>query len=108
MSAPEGNKYWEMRTSHGRPAAFESPEEMWNAACEYFVWAESNPLKGEKLFSYEGRVIPGSFSKMRALTIEGLCNFLGITSRTWRAYREREDFVPIIERVEQVMFDQKF
>lgn len=108
MSAPIGNRFWEVRSTHGRNPTFASPDDMWLAACEYFEWAEANPLKGEKLFSHNGRIVHGEFSKMRALTIEGLCNFLGITSRAWRAYREKEDFVPIIERVEQVMFEQKF
>lgn len=108
MSAPAGNKFWEARVSHGRNAAFATPEDMWTSCCEFFEWADANPLKGEKLFSYEGSIIRGEFSKMRAMTIEGLCNFLGITSRTWRAYRVKNDFVPIIERVEQVLFEQKF
>lgn len=108
MSAPAGNKFWEARSSHGRAPMFKTPDEMWGAACEYFEWAESNPLKGEKLFSHSGEIIRGEYVKMRAFTIEGLCNFLGITSRAWRGYREKKDFVPIIERVEQVMFEQKF
>ena len=108
MSAPIGNRYWETRTSHGRKSAIETAEGLWAAVIAYFQWVEESPLKGEKLLAHQGVIIRGEYSKMRAPTIEGLCNFLGITSRTWRNYRVREDFVPIVERAEQIMYAHKF
>jgi hypothetical protein len=108
MAAPKGNRFWEARSSHGTNPSFKDPDQLWNACVEYFQWTESNPLKAEKLFSHNGVVIRGEYNKIRAMTIEGLCNFLGITSRTWRYYREKDDFFPITERVEQILFEQKF
>jgi len=108
MTFTKGNQFWEARSSHGRNPTFSDPEQLWDACVEYFQWVVDNPLKGEKLFSHNGTIVRGEYSKMRAMTIEGLCNFLGITSRTWRSYRDRDGFLPIIERVEQVMYDQKF
>jgi hypothetical protein len=87
---------------------FSSPDKMWEACCEYFDWVDENPMKAEKLFSFQGSVIKGEYSIIRAMTIAGLCNFLGVTSRMWRGYREKEGFVPVMERVEQVMYAQKF
>ena len=108
MSAPVGNRFWEVRGTHGRAATFNTPEEMWEAACEYFQWVEDNPLKAEKLFSHNGAVVRGEYSKMRAMTVEGLCNFIGITSRCWRGYRDKEDFFPVMDMVDQIIYAQKF
>lgn len=44
MAAPKGNRFWEARSSHGRNPKFESPEALWAACCEYFEWADDNPL----------------------------------------------------------------
>jgi len=108
MAAPKGNKFWESRSSHGRNPEFKNPEEMWTCASEYFQWVEDNPLLEEKGFAFHGVVTKEKFNKMRAMTAQGFCNFLGITTRTWRGYRDREDFIPVMEMIEQVMFAQKF
>jgi hypothetical protein len=44
MGAPKGNQFWKLRSKHGRDTLFESPEKMWEAACEYFQWCDDNPL----------------------------------------------------------------
>lgn len=36
MSAPKGNQFWKLRNKHGRSKRFASPEQLWEAACEYF------------------------------------------------------------------------
>lgn len=43
MPAPLGNKFWELRATHGRSTLFASPELMWKAACEYFESVVLNP-----------------------------------------------------------------
>jgi hypothetical protein len=108
VAAPKGNRFWEARSSHGTNPAFDNPDQLWSACVEYFQWTDENPLKAEKLFSHNGEIIRGEYSKIRAMTVEGLCNFLGITSRTWRNYRDKDDFFPVTERVEQILFEQKF
>lgn len=108
MAAPNGNQFWKARSSHGRKPVFINPDELWDVCEEYFEWVTANPLYEEKIISHLGKATHVPVEKMRAMTIEGLCNFLGITSRAWRVYREKEDFIPIIERVEQVLYEQKF
>ncbi|WGM06648.1 terminase small subunit [Arsenophonus nasoniae] len=71
MAAPKGNRFWEARSSHGRKPVFENPEQLWQACCEYFEWIENNPLKEEKVFSYQGEITHTNISKMRAMTIIG-------------------------------------
>lgn len=108
MSAPLGNRFWEQRSSHGRKPIFESADALWDAACEYFEWVQDNPLNEKKLFSYEGDIVEGDIDKMRAMTIQGLCFFLDISRQAYYNYKERKDFVDICERIEAVIYTQKF
>jgi hypothetical protein len=108
MSAPIGNRFWEARSSHGRAPIFASPEAMWAACLEYFDWIEANPLYEAQAFAYQGNVTLKELPKMRAMTISSLCIFLDISSETWRSYREREDFVGITTRVDEIIRTQKF
>lgn len=108
MAAPKGNKFWEQRSSHGRKPIFASPDDLWAACCEYFTWVEENPLQEDKVFQYQGAIVRDSISKMRAMTIDGLCLFLDIDEQTWANYRAREDFIGVVAQAERVIRDQKF
>ncbi len=108
MSAPVGNQFWKARSSHGRKPIFASPEDLWNAAVEYFEWVEANPLYEAKAFAFQGVVTVESLPKMRAMTIGGLCIFLDIDQTTWSEYGRREDFFRVVTRVEAIIRDQKF
>lgn len=108
MPAPVGNRFWEQRSSHGRKPIFERPEQLWEAACEYFAWVEENPLSEEKLFAYQGVVTKATATKMRAMTIQGLCLFLDVSDETWADYCKREDFIGITRQIQKVIFEQKF
>ena len=108
MAAPSGNKFWLQRSSHGRKPIFASPGDLWDAACEYFEWVEDNPLMETKLFSYEGEIVEGEIPKMRAMTIQALCFFIGLSRQGWSEYKAKEDFSDIVEQIEAVIFSQKF
>lgn len=103
-----GNKFWEARSSHGRNPIFKTPEDLWDAACQYFEWVEANPLWEDRLVTFQGTATHEPVAKMRAMTISGLCIFLDIARRTWDEYRERPDFLPVVTRAEEIIRDQKF
>jgi hypothetical protein len=104
-----GNRFWQARSRSGLRPTFETPEALWDACEEYFEWCEDNPLWEEKGFSFQGVVTKERFAKMRAMTAAGLCLFLGIAERTWRDWRQsRPDLLPVITRVEAVIYTQKF
>ena len=48
MAAPTGNKFWMLRSKHGRDKLFSTPELLWEAACEYFQWCDENPWLSKK------------------------------------------------------------
>ena len=108
MPALKGNQFWKARASHGREAIFSDPEKMWEAAQEYFEWVEANPLKEQKVFNGKDGIVYADVSKMRAMTIDGLCLFMDIGTQTWRDYKSKEDFSGVTARIEKVIRDQKF
>lgn len=108
MAAPKGNRFWELRSSHGRNPIFADPAELWSACCQYFEWVEDTPLKEDKLVTFQGVAKHEPVEKMRAMTIDGLCLFLDIDPTTWRAYGAKEDFSRIVTRAEMVIRSQKF
>lgn len=109
MSAPKGNQFWKVRSSHGPKPKFSNPDDLWKACCEYFEWVEANPLWEDRITSYQGINQHTPVAKMRAMTIEGLSIFLDITTHTWRDWRhQRKDLLPVITRTEEIIRNQKF
>lgn len=97
-----------MRSSHGRQPIFKTPDELWEACCEYFEWVEANPLYEDKVTSFQGINTHEPVAKMRAMTITALCVFLDIDRKTWdEGYKARKDFIPITTRVEDIIYSQK-
>jgi len=97
-----------MRETHGRNPIFESPEQLWTAACEYFQWVENNPLLEEKIFHSSGVITKNTITKMRAMTIRAMCFFIGLSRQGWQEYSEKPDFSDIVKEIEDVIYSQKF
>ena len=108
MQFQAGNQFWKMRETHGRNPIFETPEQLWVAACEYFQWVEDNPLYEEKIFHSQGIITKDTITKMRAMTIGGLRIFLGICEQTWVNYKNNPDFLGVVKEVEEIIYNQKF
>jgi hypothetical protein len=107
MAAPKGNRFWEARSSHGRKPIWDNPQELYDACVEYFEWVEANPLWETKPMIVNGEVYDAPTAKMRAMTIEGLCVFLGIARPTWDEYKHKQDFSYIVSLVNNTMYEQK-
>lgn len=122
MAAPKGNKFWELRSKHGRDKLFETPALMWEAACEYFEWCEANALIEIKpmtvnIGDYMSKVESAEIPKMRAFTIWGLCRHLGCNSKYFNDFEDgikgKEDeiskgFSEVITRIRETIIEQKF
>lgn len=110
MSAPTGNKFWEARTKHGRDRVISDPAVLWAAAVEYFQWVDENPLWEDKIVTANGEPVSKPLFKMRAMTLEGLCRFLGIGRSTWNTWREGDDddFLEVVQQIDDVIREQKF
>ena len=119
MAAPIGNKFWQLRAKHGRDKLFTSPDDLWNAACEYFQWCDDNPwIKHEQrrgsqkvdvlelvaIAKKENLDINDLLNKSMSDTVEiktsrpytltALCLFLGVNTqyfKTFKAQLKKED-----------------
>ncbi len=131
-AAPKGNQYWQLRTKHGRDKLFATPEQLWEAACEYFQWCDENPWltkkaiqktvpvkrkrqKGKKTIEEtvnEQQVQQEVTPTARPYSLSGLCIYLGIHTKYWYEYKklnkEDEDFSDIIARIEETIETQQF
>lgn len=105
MAAPEGNQFWKQRSTHGRNTLFASPTLLWEAACEYFQWCEENPIIDPRSFG-------GRQAIQRPFTMQGLCGFLDCSTSYFRTFKStaenKDDFLTIITRIEEVVYQQKF
>jgi len=122
MAAPKGNQFWKLRTKHGRDKLFSSPEVLWQAACEYFEWCDENPLMASEQAKTAPKAVKDSetgetvfppnlveLPKMRAYTWEGLELYLDIDRlRNYKTNEEYKDFLPVITRIEKIIYNQKF
>ncbi len=98
---------WEKR-SIGKPPSFNSPDEMWNRALEYFEWCKENALEAQKVFCFQGEIVKDGEKKMRAMTQAGLCAFLNISTSSWHNYKAKEDYLEVTGIIENIMYEQKF
>lgn len=107
MAPKKGNRFWEKRSTHGRKPIFKSPEDLWEAACEYFKWNEDNPLMSSELVKFQGVATVAELPRMRAMTIQGLCIFLDISRETFYVYKNKKDFSDIVDQIERIIYQQK-
>jgi len=113
MKSDKPKGYWRITMPKGgRPPVFETPEILLDSVNEYFAFVEANPLKEAQLIKTKvdrdvEEVNTYALSKMRAMTIQGLCNFLGVSVETFYEYEKKEGFSEIITRARQVMYSQK-
>lgn len=109
MTAPTGNRFWELRSKHGRDRLFSDPEALRESCLEFFKWYEENPIQSEKIGFSEGVAVRAIINHPRAMTIKALCLFLGIGESTYHAWKkDREDLSEVLEWAEQVIWGQKF
>lgn len=103
-----GNQFWKARSSHGRKPLWSNPEDLRDACYQWFQWVEDNPLTEYKVAQFQGEQVSMEVPKMRAMTLAGLCIYLGMNQVTWREYAKKNDFSSVCEEVEQVIYNQKF
>jgi hypothetical protein len=103
-----GNQLWKVRSKHGRDKLFTDRAILLEACLEYFEWAESHPIFEAKAYMYQGEIISTAVPHIRALTLAGLCVFIGITQETWGQYRKHAEYSEVISEIEGMMYEQKF
>lgn len=121
MSAPLGNQFWKLRSKHGREKLFESPDALWEAACEYFESIQNSPYKKVEaktvnIGDYQSRVELVELPVMKPFTMHGLCRYLGCNTVYFYQFEKNlkqddpkhQDFSNIITRIREIIYEQKF
>lgn len=108
-----GNKFWELRSRHGRNKLFETPELMWEAACEYFQWCIDNPWEKVETTVKPNGIDVKTIPIERPFTMQGLCLYLDCNTLYFRDFKKNlketsKDFSQIITRIEEIIYKQKF
>jgi hypothetical protein len=106
MSAPIGNQFWKQRSKHGRDLIFASPTLLWEACTEYLEATDERKWVKKDWVGKDATEVLREIDTPYTLT--GLFVFLDIDRKTWDLYRQREEFIPVTTRVEQIMYTQKF
>lgn len=108
MAAPIANTFWQNRHTHGRRRRFQNGAALWMACCDYYEWAQDNPIEVPRVAICAGRVFPYTACHPRPFTVNGLCRFLGISRRSFASYGKRPDTADAWERARLVMWQQRF
>ncbi len=111
MSAPEGNQFWKLRSKHGRDKLFQTPELLWEAACEYFEWCNTHPWERVDFKGKDAEEV--RIPTERPLTLNGLCLYLGCSLDYFRSFKSQnrknaDGFITVIREIEQTIYTQKF
>lgn len=115
--AMQGNKWWNLRSKHGRDKLFATPQLMWEAAVEYFEYVDSHPEYMVKPMVTSQGAGEGSQVEMvhvpvrQPYTMHGLCLYLDCSTGYFRAFKatsKDKDFLAIIAKIEEAIYKQKF
>ena len=89
------------------PPLYETAEDLWQAALEYFKWNDEHPLITIKPTHHQGEALNLILPRLRGMSIRALATHMGIATKTWRKYREKAGFIDVCDMVEQVIYTQK-
>ncbi len=109
MAATPGNQWWQLRAKHGRDKLFEKPDHLWEAAVEYFEHTDKRKWIKKDWVGKDAE--PVERETETPYTLTGLCLYLDCDISYFRKFKENaknNDFFPIIHRIEQILYTQKF
>jgi hypothetical protein len=109
-------RIWEMRSKNGRDQLFSTPELLWEAAQEYFTWADNNPWSSTKSGYSGGKPNFESKPTQRPYTLYALCFYLNCNTDYFTQLRKklkgsmdpREiEIARVIEDIEETIKNQQ-
>lgn len=109
MAFEKGNQFWKQRSKHGRNALFSCHELLWESACEYFEWCNTNPIKTTKT----NENLQGANTEIkefqRPFTKQGLFFYLECSDDWLRNFKKScsDDFLRVIKAIEQTIENQQ-
>ena len=110
MAPPKGNQFWKLRSKHGRDKLFESPELLWESACEYFEWCDENPWMKEKTVQTDKGFSKEKTPTQRPYSRSGWRLYIGCSENWLSEFKKTatDDFLEVIETVENCIDKQQW
>lgn len=102
-----GNRFWEMRSKHGRDRLFASPELLWQAATEYFKATDKRKWIKKDWVGKDAYQVERETETPYTLT--GLFLYLGCNKHYFSDFKKTcsSDFSEVVTRIEQIIYTQK-
>jgi len=97
-----------------------SAEDLWSRFLEYRDHSNKTPIVEPRIFSGKEGPQYGHLNKIRPLTLNGLCNFIGMHPGTWSLWKRTESekiveseskesfFLEVILQIESIIYDDQF
>ncbi|WP_337043766.1 terminase small subunit [Emticicia sp. 17c] len=101
-------QYYQLRSKNAKDKAFKTPAALIEACNAYFEWCLDNPLIEEKVFQHQGRAVTADVKITRPFTLEGLCNYIDLSTQGFKEYESEEAFSPVVARIRQIIETQQF
>lgn len=110
MAAPKGNKFWKLRSKHGRDKLFSTPDLLLQAAYEYFESCDDRPWKARKTKKRGKQKEEEETPTQTPYSISGLCIYIGCNQGYFYDFKKScsKDFSEIITRIEEIVETQQF
>jgi len=87
----KGNQQWKLRSVHGREKIFADGELLRAEAMLYFDWCDRNPRMKVELVKHLGTAEAYDVPLGRPYTMDGLCNYLGVSGPYFRTAKAALD-----------------
>ena len=112
----KGNKFWKLRTKHGKDKIFSDPALLWEEAAAYWDWCDRSPWMRAELVKYQGVADQYDVPLGRPYSMDGLTVYLGVSGSYFRTAKsnlrtkveegkatdEEEELLETIELIETV------
>lgn len=108
MVAPKGNSFWKLRLKHGRYRVIQSPEELWENACEYFEWCDNNPVYSTDFRGKDATEVNLPLRRIYQKHAFAIACGLSAWEYIDDLKKVNQDFNEVVTRIENIIKLQKF
>jgi len=107
MAPAIGNQWWKLRAKHGRDKIFKTPDDLWQAATEYFEATDARKWVKKDWVGKDANEVERETET--PYTITGLCLFLDVGVNYWHQFKKEagDNFSLIIARIDAIIHTQK-
>lgn len=85
-----------------------TPQELLEAAIDYFRWAEESPLWQAQVNVFQGEVTEYSVAKVRAFLLPAMATHMGVTERMLTSTLKKPEFENVAGYIHQIIYAHKY